>query len=115
MKIKILAIQGDILKKLNPKTDTTILLALEAQRRNYKIYYYRTKNLTYAENKVTAECDEISFRENNKKFYKIKRKTNLNLSEAKVILMRQDPPFNMDYITATYLLEKISKKVKRKK
>ena len=112
MKTKILAIQGDNLNKLNPKTDTTILFALEAQRRNYQIYYYRTKDLTYAENKITAKCYEILFRENIKKFYKIKRKTNLDLSEAKVILMRQDPPFNMDYITATYLLEKISKKVK---
>jgi glutathione synthase len=112
MKTKILAIQGDGLNNLNPKTDTTILLALEAQRRNYQIYYYRTKNLTYIKNKVTAKCDEISFIENSKKFYKIKRKINLDLSKAKVILMRQDPPFNMDYITAAYLLEKLPKKVK---
>ena len=112
MKTKILAIQGDKLNKLNPKTDTTILFALEAQRRNYQIYYYRIKDLTYVENKITAKCDEISFRENSKKFYKIKRKTNLDLSKTKVILMRQDPPFNMDYITATYLLEKLPKKVK---
>ena len=112
MKIKILGIQGDNLNKLNPKTDTTILLALEAQRRNYQIYYYRTKNLTYVKDKVTAKCNEISFIENSKKFYKIKRKSNLDLSKAKVILMRQDPPFNMDYITATYLLEKLPKKVK---
>ena len=112
MKIKILGIQGDNLNKLNPKTDTTILLALEAQRRNYQIYYYRTKNLTYVKDKVTAKCNEILFIENSKKFYKIKRKNNLDLSKAKVILMRQDPPFNMDYITATYLLEKLQKKVK---
>jgi len=112
MKTKILAIQGDSLNNLNPKTDTTILLALEAQRRNFQIYYYRTKNLTYIKNKVTAKCDEILFIENSNKFYKIKRKTNLDLSKAKVILMRQDPPFNMDYITATYLLEKLPKKVK---
>jgi len=112
MKSKILAIQGDSLNNLNPKTDTTILLALEAQRRNYQIYYYRTKNLTYIENKVTAKCNEISFIENSKKFYKIKRKKNLDLSKVKVILMRQDPPFNMNYITATYLLEKLPKKVK---
>jgi glutathione synthase len=112
MKTKILAIQGDSLNNLNPKTDTTILLALEAQRRNYQIYYYRTKNLTYIKNKVTVKCDEISFIENSKKFYKIKRKTNLDLSKVRVILMRQNPPFNMDYITATYLLEKLPKKVK---
>ena len=50
---KIVAIQGDPLHLINRKTDTTLLLALEAQRRNYKIYYYQTKNLTFANNKVT--------------------------------------------------------------
>ena len=45
---KIVAIQGDPLHLINKKTDTTLLLALEAQRRNYKIYYYQTKNLTFS-------------------------------------------------------------------
>ena len=44
---KIVAIQGDPLHLINKKTDTTLLLALEAQRRNYKIYYYQTKNLSF--------------------------------------------------------------------
>ena len=83
MKIKILAVQGDNLNKLKPKTDTTILLALEAQRRNYQIYYYRTKNLTYVNNKVTAKCDEISFTENSEKFYKIKKKNQFRSFESK--------------------------------
>ena len=83
MKIKILGIQGDNLNKLNPKTDTTILLALEAQRRNYQIYYYRTKNLTYVKDKVTAKCNKISFIENSKKFYKIKRKTQFRSFKSK--------------------------------
>ena len=46
-KNKIVAIQGDPINTLDPKTDTTLLLALEAQRRGYKIYYYETKSLTY--------------------------------------------------------------------
>ena len=47
---KILAIQGDPLNSINRKTDTTLLLALEAQRRKYKIYYYETKNVTFKNN-----------------------------------------------------------------
>ncbi len=109
---KIVAIQGDPIQKIIAKTDTTILLALEAQKRKYKIYYYETKNLTFSNNTVYALCKEIEFNENKKKFYSIKNSKFLNLAKANFILMRQNPPFNMDYITATFLLEKISKKTK---
>ena len=62
---KIVAIQGDSIKTINTKTDTTLLLALEAQRRGYKIYYYETKNLTYQNKIVYALVKEVKF---NKKF-----------------------------------------------
>jgi len=107
---KIIAIQGDPIQKINTKTDTTLLLALEAQKRDYKIYYYETKNLTFYNNKVYALSKEVKFYENKKKFYSIKESKILDLSKTDFILMRQNPPFNMDYITATFLLEKISKK-----
>jgi len=109
---KIVAIQGDSLNSINRKTDTTLLLALEAQRRNYKIYYYETKNLTFLKDKIYALSKEIEFYENKKKFYSIKNLKKIDLSKATFILMRQNPPFNMDYITATFLLEKISKKTR---
>ena len=70
---KIIAIQGDPIHLLNKKTDTTLLLALEAQRRGYKIYYYETKNLTFLKNSVYALCKEVKFYENKKVFYSIKR------------------------------------------
>ena len=107
---KIVAIQCDDIRKINPKTDTTLLLALEAQRRGYKIYYYETKDLSYSNKIVYALVKEVNFNENKNIFYSIKSSKLLNLSKANFILMRQNPPFNMDYITATYLLEKISKK-----
>ena len=107
---KIIAIQGDPIEKINIKTDTTLLLALEAQRRNYKIYYYEAKNLTFYNKTIYALSKEVKFYENKKKFYYIKRSKLLDLSKTNFILMRQNPPFNMDYITATFLLEKISKK-----
>ena len=104
---KVVAIQGDPLNLMDRRTDTTLLLALEAQRRNYKIYYYQTKNLSFLNNKVFAFCKEVKFNKNKKNFYSIKNTLNLDLSKAQFILMRQNPPFNMDYITATFLLEKI--------
>jgi glutathione synthase len=106
---KIVAIQGDPIETINVKTDTTLLLALEAQRRDYKIYYYETKDLTFSNNAVYAFSKEVKFKENKNKFYSIKSLKLLNLSKVKFVLMRQNPPFNMDYITATFLLEKISK------
>ena len=109
---KIVAIQGDSLHLINKKTDTTFLLAMEAQRRNYKIYYYQTKNLTFSNNNVFAFSKEVEFNERKNNFFKIKNTKKLNLSKVNFILMRQNPPFNMDYITATFLLEKISKKTK---
>ena len=69
---KIVAIQGDSLNLINRKTDTTLLLALEAQRRGYKIYYYETKNLTFLKDKIYALSKEVEFYENKKKFYSIK-------------------------------------------
>jgi len=108
-KNKIVAIQGDPINAINPKTDTTLLLALEAQRRGYRIYYYETKSLTFENGKVYSFCNEVIFYENRKKFYSVIRSKKIDLSKARFILMRQNPPFNMDYITATFLLEKISK------
>ena len=109
---KIVAIQGDHIRSLNIRTDTTLLLALEAQRRGYKIYYYETKNLTFLKNKVYASCQQVEFNENKKKFYSIKDTKIVDLSKTSFIFMRQNPPFNMDYITATFLLEKISNKTR---
>jgi len=107
---KVIAIQGDPLNLLNRRTDTTLLLALEAQKRGYKIYYYETKNLTFLNGKIVSLCKEVVFFEKKKKFYSIKNLKIIDLSKVNFILMRQNPPFNMDYITATFLLEKISKK-----
>ena len=106
---KIVAIQGDSFEKINPNTDTTILLALEAQRRGYIIYYYETKNLSYSNKIVYALANKVKFNKNKKNFYSVKSSKLLNLSKARFILMRQNPPFNIDYITATFLLERISK------
>ena len=112
MQKKILAIQGSSLKKINIDTDTTLFLALEAQKRGYQIYYYEPHDLSFLDGKVTAKCSQLIFFENTKKFYKINKILNLDLSKAKVLLIRNEPPFNQQYINTTFILEHIAKKVK---
>ena len=109
---KILAIQGSDLKKVNIRTDTTLLLAAEAQKRGYKIYYFEPENLSFLNGKVLASCKYIKINENKKKFYSLLRTVNFNLERSKVILIRNDPPFDNRYLYTTFLLSHISKKVK---
>ena len=112
MKKKILAIQGSSLKKINIRTDTSFFLGLEAQKRNYDIYYYEPKNLSFMDGKVTAKCCKIKFQNNFKKPVKILKKSILNLLKTKLLLIRNEPPFNQQYINTTFILEHISKKIK---
>ena len=109
---KILAIQGSDLKKINIKTDTTLLLADEAQKRGYKIYYYEPQNISFLNGKVIALCRHIKINYGKKKFFTSLKTINFNLVNSKVILIRNDPPFNNRYLYTTFLLNHISKKVK---
>ena len=109
---KIIAIQANSVDLINIETDTTLQLALEAQKRSYQIYWYETKDLSLIKEKVYAKAKKVIFFENRKKYFKILKYVNLDLSKANYILIRQNPPFNMDYITSTLYLENIPKKVK---
>ena len=108
----IIAIQGNHPSKLNPFTDTSIFLAHEIQNKKYKIFYYDPKNLSIINSKVIAKGFFIKFNYTQKKFFKILKKQKLDLSNCKYILIRQDPPFNLEYISATYILDTIKDKVK---
>jgi len=109
---KIVAIQGDHPSKLKPLTDTSIFLAIEAQRLKYKIFYYEPKDLSVINSKVVASGFFIKFNYKSKKFFKILKKQKLDLTNCKFILIRQDPPFNLEYISTTYILDTIKHKVK---
>ena len=109
---KILAIQGSDLKKVNIKTDTTILLASEAQKRGYKIYYFEPENLSFLNGKILAFCKHIKINENKKKYYSLLRNVKFDLEKSKIILIRNDPPFDNRYLYTTFLLNHISNKVK---
>ena len=109
---KIVAIQGNHPSKLNSLTDTSVFLANEIQNKKYKIFYYDPKDLSVINLKVIASGFFIKFNYKNKKFFKILRKQKLDLTKCKFILIRQDPPFNLEYISATYILDTIKNKVK---
>ncbi len=112
MTIKIVAIQGNHPSKLNPITDTSIFLANEIQNKKYKIFYYDPKNLSIINSKVVAKGFFIKFNYKNKNFFKILKRQALDLTKCKFILIRQDPPFNLEYISTTYILDRIKNKVK---
>ena len=105
---KILAIQSNTLDEINVETDTTLLLALEAQKRNYEIIWYETKDLSLIKTKVFVNGKNVKFFDKTKHFYKVKKNIKFELSKAKVILVRQNPPFNMDYINSTHFLDHVN-------
>ena len=109
---KIVAVQGNNPSKLNPLTDTSIFLAHEIQNKSYRIFYYDPKDLSIINGKVIASGFFIKFDYKNKKFYRILKKKKLELTKCKFILIRQDPPFNLEYISTTYILDTIKYKVK---
>ena len=96
MKNKIVAIQGNNLKTINPKSDTSIFLANEIQKKKYKIFYYEPKDLSIIDEKVIAYGNFIKINYSKNKFFKLIKKQKFELTKSKFILIRQDPPFNLE-------------------
>ena len=100
----------DPLDSINIKTDSTYVLALEAQKRGYQLFHYLPENLIYENGKLFAYGNIFRLFSNQKKFFIEGKLQKVFLEKYDVILVRQDPPFNMNYLTATYLLETILNK-----
>jgi glutathione synthase len=103
--VKKVAIQMDPVESINPHTDTTLLIGREAIRRGYEVHYYLPRDLTFKNGEITAHAFPITFHDDPKAYYTAQDRGILNLREVDVVLMRQDPPFDMAYITATHILE----------
>ncbi len=106
---KIIGIQGDKLDKINISSDTSIFLAYEAQKLGYKIFYYTPSNLSIIKNKTYANGVFVKLNYKSKKFYKIYKKQNIDVENLKFILIRQDPPFNSEYLITTLILDDLKK------
>jgi glutathione synthase len=100
----------DPLESINIKSDSTYILALEAQKRGYGLFHYLPENLTCENGRVSALGNIFKLFPNKKIFFKKSKTQKIFLDDYDVVLVRQDPPFNMSYITAIYLLEMVSNK-----
>jgi len=100
----------DPLEKLDLKGDTTFALALEAQNRGHEIFFFTPENLILKSNKVFANICKIELSSiKNKETFRYLKKEVYPLTDYNVVMMRQDPPFDLSYITATHILEKLPK------
>jgi len=107
-----IAVQMDHISTLNIESDTTLALCLEAQKRKYLLFHYLPDDLVYEDGEIFAKVEPMIVTDNTKNFFELGEPKFVNLSSMDIILMRQEPPFNMNYITYTHLLEHLSKKTK---
>ena len=105
-----IAIQMDPLNKLHYESDSTLVLATEAQNRGHKIFIYEPKDLILKDGQLFANAILLKIIKKKKYFFKKGKKKIINLSSINILLVRQDPPFNINYITTTYLLEHLHPK-----
>ena len=101
------AIQMDPIEAIDIDADSTFVLALEAQRRGHQLYHYLPKDLSLKNGRVYAHARALVVRRERGDHATLGEPENLDLATLDVVLMRQDPPFDMAYITATHLLERI--------
>lgn len=104
--MKIVA-QMDEISSINIKTDSTFAILFEAQNRGHEIYYYVPKTLSFNENRVQANIHKIKLQNKIGAHVEIFEGKLEDVANYDIVLFRQDPPFDMNYITTTYLLEKI--------
>src|ERR1700678_3140319 len=104
------AIQMDPIEKIDIGGDSTFALALEAQSRGHVLLYYGPRDLTFGEGKVTARVRPLEVRAVKGDHFALGEAFVQNLAAVDVVLMRQDPPFDMAYISATHILEHVHPK-----
>ncbi len=103
----IVAIQMDPIERIDIAGDSTFALALEAQARGHALLYYGPRDLTFRDGTVSARTRPLSVRNTKGDHFTLGDSQVYELARADVVLMRQDPPFDMAYITATHILERI--------
>ena len=104
----IVALQMDPIDSIDINGDSSFSLALEAQERGHKLFHYLPTNLTFKDRNISARAQELSVRPLQGDHFTLGEFEKINLkNDLDVILMRQDPPFDMSYITATHILEHV--------
>jgi glutathione synthase len=109
MTLKI-AVQMDPIERINLRGDSTFALLLEAQQRGHHLFYYTPDRLAMRDGAVFAAVSPLKVRDIQGDHFSIGERQRVDLSSFDVILMRQDPPFDLAYISATHLLERVHPK-----
>ncbi|GJE39542.1 glutathione synthase [Methylobacterium persicinum] len=101
------AVQMDPIQNIRVAGDTTFALLLEAQRRGHRLLYYTPDRLSMQGRRVTARVEGLTVKDAQGDHFTLTPPERIELAECDAVLMRQDPPFDMAYVTATHLLERI--------
>ena len=103
------AVQMDLIETINIVGDLTFALMLEGQRRGgHRLFYYQPAAPALRDGHLSAEGRDVTVRDERGRHAELGELRRVELAEFDVVLMRQDPPFDMNYITATHLLEWLS-------
>ena len=100
-----LGVVMDPIASITIKKDSTFAMLLESQRRGWEIWYMQQADLFLAENRASAKMQRLAVQDNPENWFTLTQSRTAPLDELDVILMRKDPPFDMEYIYTTYLLE----------
>ena len=112
MKLNV-GFQMDPIEGLNVSEDSTLAIMFECLSNKYMVWQFHPNDVSYLNGHVFAEAKKIfEINENKTPFFQSSKKEKINLESLDIIFVRQDPPFDISYITSTYLLEYIEKKVK---
>jgi glutathione synthase len=109
MSLKV-AVQMDPIQRINIKGDSTFALLLEAQKRGHSLGYYTTDKLAMLNGRVFSTVESLTVRDQAGDHFTLEAPRRVEMSEFDVVLLRQDPPFDLAYITSTHLLERIHPK-----
>ncbi|SEH80102.1 glutathione synthase [Tardiphaga sp. OK245] len=104
------AVQMDPIARINHKGDSTFAMLLEAQKRGHKLSYYTPDKLSLRGNDVVAPVQSLSVRDVEGDYFTLGEPARTSMESFDVVLLRQDPPFDLAYITSTHLLERIHPK-----
>jgi glutathione synthase len=109
MSLKI-AVQMDPIQRINIKGDSTFALLLEAQKRGHQLVYYTPDRLALLNGRLFAHVESLSVRDKAGDHFTLNEPRRIELADLDVVLLRQDPPFDLAYVTTTHLLERIHPK-----
>ncbi|NDW02985.1 glutathione synthase [Jiella pacifica] len=104
------AVQMDHVSSISIKGDSTFAMCLEAQRRGHSLFHYTPERLSLRDGRVTVRGEVMELREEEGSHFTLGPSEKRDLGDSDVVLLRQDPPFDMAYITATHILERVQPK-----